>query len=113
MDPDADNYNALANVADSCVYTQAGINTIKSQAPIVTVSPNPSNGNTSIFYYIPPAMVGTAHILFTDLLGRTISDISLSNSQGNILYQSPAKGVYIYYLQCGEQLYSRKKLIIF
>ena len=113
MDVDADNYNAQANIADSCTYTVIGIGNTKRIDPTVSASPNPSTGTATIYYYIAPEMVGNTHLLVTDLLGKTISDINLPQTQGAINYHITAKGVYIYYLNDGNKVYSKKKLVVY
>lgn len=114
MDVDAENYDPLANVADTCTYYVYNGVAQNNNANIgLAISPNPSNGTSTLYYSINNDMVGNAQIIVTDLTGRTVANYRLPQQQGAMQLQQSAKGVYIYYLQANNKVYSRKKWVVY
>lgn len=90
-----------------------GINENNNNYLYSNVFPNPAN-NFTTFNYSFSANVSNAKIVLTDLLGKVVLTVPLSNNEGKATIDTKyiANGIYVYSLQLNGKIVNTKKLII-
>ncbi len=80
--------------------------------PYITVKPNPAK-SWAIFNYELPENTGGAVIIITDMSGKTIEKIKLSDKQGQKIWNTNTvkQGIYFYYLYSNGYTKSGKIII--
>lgn len=76
--------------------------------------PNPSNGRTTIGYYLPAAMKD-AHITITDEAGRVLHHFSeLKPGRNEVVFEphNLVSGHYLYSLTIGGKVFDTKKMVL-
>jgi N-acetylneuraminic acid mutarotase len=89
-----------------------GVNTVNADNVNLKVYPNPSNGTVNFSY--GNLTSGTARLLITDVLGRTVSAYTLQGSQGNLRIDESqlSNGTYIYQVTSNGGILNTGKLLI-
>ncbi|MEW7289142.1 T9SS type A sorting domain-containing protein [Aquimarina sp. 2304DJ70-9] len=95
------------------IVSQIPIN--KSNVPILYQNiPNPFNGTSTIKYYLPEGIT-SASIVFSDMLGKVFSTVSLKetgDSDLNVNSDGLANGTYFYTLYIGSRRIDTKKMVV-
>jgi N-acetylneuraminic acid mutarotase len=89
-----------------------GVNAVEVNNINLTVYPNPSNGMVNFSF--GNLTSGTANLLITDVLGRTVSEYTLQGSQGNIRIDESqlSNGTYFYQITSNGGILNTGKLLI-
>ncbi len=108
----ANNCNTLASTAATLTITSTGIDDVFANSVLAQNAPNPSSGQTTVRYYIPPFKSG-ANILVCDAGGRLIKTEKIATSgKGQVTFGQLSQGIYFYSLVVDGQKVRTQKMII-
>ena len=96
-------------------YQQIGDNTevpVRTEGINLTVSPNPTNGQTEISYDIPRNISCTV-LQLVDFSGKTLIEQKVDARQGTVVFDSSnyPRGILVCQLFCDDELIFSKKII--
>jgi restriction endonuclease S subunit len=98
----------LAQVNDTASSTGIGLH---RQANPAVIYPNPSNGEVTINYDLPPGNSGNLSI--TDITGRNVFELTLDEGSNQAyIYTGLPEGMFIYTLTVNNETVSTGKLMI-
>lgn len=80
------------------VHSTVGLEETFRTGEMLRVFPNPFNGSTQISYNLGTETPESAHLLVTDISGRTVSTITLNGQTGTVEFSQPVAGG-IYFVQ--------------
>lgn len=102
---------------DSCSNSRTGFKPSKGSNKNTNIvvgspTPNPANGDVAITYALP-ADIETAYLVLTNVEGKTIKKIPLSNQQNqiNVNMSGVSNGMYYFYIQAPSSRSDTKKLV--
>jgi hypothetical protein len=111
-------YNTLVGSSDTAVVTinyvctPAGVNE-NTQEAFLTAFPNPANSFVNIHYEVKDAYK-TGKIILYNMLGKEVSEISISDKQGlsKLSLSDLMTGIYFYSIVLDNNIVTTKKLIV-
>lgn len=104
----ADAYAALVGCA-------VGMPEFNPANHLVNLFPNPASDEVNIYYSLPEnENMQSIQLVITDVLGKTISEIPLKQSQGTtkVNVQNYSPGIYVCMLMSGKKLFGAQKLVV-